>query len=81
MLGFYAWKGTSEDFAFWTTFIGLENTIRMERRERDQEITVQLIHQQIDAFAKGVSPVFPIKELDVKKLAQERARHRIRYVE
>ena len=81
MLGVYCWKGSSEDFAFWSTFIGFESSIRLERREHDSELVVKIIHQQLDAWLQGVSPVFPIKELDVKKLAQERARHRIRYVE
>ena len=80
MYGLYAWKGSSEDFAFWTTFIGFENAIRLERRERDQELVVKLIHQQIDAFLKGTSPVFPIKELDPRKLASERTKNRITYV-
>lgn len=80
MFGIYAWKGSSEDFTFWTTYIGFETAIRWERREHDSEFTVKTIHQQIDAFLKGTNPVLPIKELDPRKLASERVRNRITYI-
>ena len=80
MYGIYAWRGSSEDLQFWITFLGFESGIRLERMEGDREIVVKLIHQQIDAFVKGLSQTFPIKQLDVKKLASERTRNQIVYV-
>jgi len=82
MLGLYGWRGSPEDFSFWNTYIGLENAIRLERRERDQELTIKIISQQIDAFVKGRSPVFPVKELDPGKLQNlsNRAQKRIAYI-